>query len=85
MKRVIEILGGAQVFFGISFNIRNSFEEYLTEEPRAFLAMLESRHGGRGQPRLEDQPICRAFLAKSFFQIEATFELLNRLRSDSSL
>ena len=95
MKSVIEILGGAQILFGISFNIQDSFEEYLTEQHRAFLAMLrvveehlpelESRHGGRGRPRLEDQPICRAFLAKSFFQIEATSELLNRLRSDSSL
>lgn len=95
MKSVIEILGGAQILFGISFNIQDSFEEYLTEQHRAFLAMLrvveehlpelESRYGGRGRPRLEDQPICRAFLAKSFFQIEATSELLNRLRSDSSL
>ena len=95
MKSVIEILGGAQILFGVSFNIQDSFEEYLTEQHRAFLAMLrvieehlpqlERRHGGRGRPRLEDRPICPTFPAKSFFQIKATSELLNRLRSDSSL
>ena len=67
MERVIEVLDGAQILFGISFSIQDSFEKCLSEQHRAFLAMLESRHGGRGQPRLEDQPIYRAFLAKSFF------------------
>jgi hypothetical protein len=40
MKSVIEILGGAQILFGISFDIQDSFEEYLSEQHRAFLAML---------------------------------------------
>lgn len=95
MKSVIEILGGAQILFAISFDIQDSFEEYLSDQHRSFLAMLrvvedhlpaaEIEYRGRGRPRLEDLPICRAFLAKSFFQIEATSELLNRLKSDSSL
>jgi hypothetical protein len=39
MKSVIEILG--QILFGISFDIQDSFEEYLSEQHRAFLAMLK--------------------------------------------
>jgi len=95
MKSVIEILGGAQILFGISFDIQDSFEEYLTDQHRAFLTMLrvveehlpgvETGYRGRGRPPIDDLPICRAFLAKSFFQLETTSELLNRLRSDSSL
>jgi len=40
MKIVIEALGGAQIFLGISFNLPDSFEEYLTVERRCFIAML---------------------------------------------
>jgi transposase len=93
MKSVIEIHG--QILFGMSFDIQGSLEKYLSEQHRAFLAMLrvieehlpkfEVVRGGRGRPRVEELPILRAFLAKSFFQIEATSELVNRLRSDSSL
>lgn len=31
MKSAIEILGGAQILFGISFDIQDSFEEYLSD------------------------------------------------------
>ncbi len=40
MKSVTEILGGAQILFGISFDLQDIFEEYLTEQHRTFLAML---------------------------------------------
>lgn len=40
MKSITEILGGAQILLGISFNIQDGFEEYLNGEQRAFLSML---------------------------------------------
>ena len=95
MKSITEILGGAQILFDISFDLQDIFEEYLTEQHRAFLAMLRVieehlpilgiRYRGRGRKPYETQPIIRAFLAKSFFTIESTTDLLQRLRSDSSL
>ncbi|SIQ96576.1 hypothetical protein SAMN05920897_1203 [Alkalispirochaeta americana] len=30
MKSITEIIGGAQILFDISFDIQDSFEEYLT-------------------------------------------------------
>ena len=78
MKSVTEILGGAQILFPISFEIQDVFEEYLTEEHRAFLAMLgvieehiphyERSYKGRGRRPHQDMPIIRAFLF--FFQAE---------------
>ena len=95
MKSITEILGGAQILLGVSFNIQDVFEEYLTESHRAFLAMLrvieehlpavEKTYKGRGRTPLANQPIIRAFLAKSFFNIDTTSGLLQRLNSDSSL
>lgn len=95
MKSVTEILGGAQILFDISFDLQDSFEEYLTEQHKAFLAMLrvieehlpavENAYTGRGRKPHETQPIVRAFLAKSFFSIETTEVLLQRLKSDSSM
>lgn len=59
MKSVTEILGGAQILFDISFDLQDSFEEYLTEQHKAFLAMLrvieeylpaiENEYTGRGR------------------------------------
>ena len=40
MKSITEILGGSQMLLGISYEIQDIFEEYLTEEHRSFLAML---------------------------------------------
>jgi IS5 family transposase len=40
---------------------------------------------GRGRLPLPDVPIQRAFLAKAFFRIEQTSDLISRLKSDSSL
>ncbi len=38
VKSVTEILGGTQVLFGTSFDLQDIFEEYLTEQHRAFPA-----------------------------------------------
>lgn len=95
MESVTEILGGAQILLDISFDIQDVFEEYLSEKHRAFLHVLRVVEGqlpqtpteyrGRGRPRHPDLPIQRAMLAKSFFQIEETRDLIARLKSDSSL
>ena len=95
MKSITEIIGGAQILFNISFDIQDSFEDYLTTKHRAFLHMLQiveeyfpavaSSYHGRGRRPHDDIAIIRAFMAKSFFQIETTVALVERLQSDSSL
>ena len=95
MKSITEILGGAQILLGVSFELQDSFEEYLTDEHRAFLAMLRvvEQHlppvqlpqASRGRKRADDMPIIRAFLAKAFFRISTTSALIGRLKSDASL
>jgi len=66
-KSITEILGGAQILFNISFDLQDCFEEYITEQHKAFLAMLrvveehlpavERVYTGRGQRCHEIQPI----------------------------
>ncbi|MCP4062165.1 MAG: transposase [Gammaproteobacteria bacterium] len=95
MKSVTEILGGAQFLLGLSFDLQDIFEEYLTESHRAFLEMLrvieehlptkERVYRGKGRIPFDNLPIIRSFLAKSFFKIETNRDLLNRLKSDSTL
>jgi transposase len=95
MKSITEILGGAQILLGISFNLQDTFEEYLTNGHRAFLSILrvieehqpsvERIYKGRGRIPHEDAPMVRAYFAKSFFKIDTTAGLLQRLQSDSSL
>jgi hypothetical protein len=40
MKSIIEILGGAQTLLGISFDLDTIFEERLSPEYKAFLALI---------------------------------------------
>ena len=59
MKSVTEILGGAQFLLGVSFDLQDTFEEYLSEEQRALLVILRlieedspvrtRLYGGRGR------------------------------------
>ena len=42
MKSILEILGGAQILLGLSFDLQECFEEYLTEEYRGFLSILRA-------------------------------------------
>ena len=37
MKSITEILGGCQMVFGISYDIQEVFEAYVTDEHRAFM------------------------------------------------
>jgi hypothetical protein len=95
MKTVTEILGGAQILMGISFNLQDSFEEYLTHEHRCFLAMLRLIEEAqpniarirnvRGRIPYENEPIMRAFLARHFLRIATVEGLRNRLLNDPNL
>jgi hypothetical protein len=95
MKTVTEILGGAQILLGISFNLQDSFEEYLTVEHRSFLLMLRlieeaqpsiaMRRKPRGRIPYDNVPIMRAFLAKHFLRIATVEALRNRLLNDPNL
>lgn len=95
MRSVTEILGGAQILLGISYDIQDVFEDYLTETHRLFLSILriidellpqiETNRGGRGRKAYETVPFIRGFLAKSIFKLETNKDLINRLQVDSSL
>lgn len=95
MKTITEILGGAQILMGISFNLQDSFEEYLTEEHRCFLHMLRlieealpsvaMRRKPRGRLPYDNEPIMRAFLARIYFQISTVDGLRSRLLGDPNI
>ncbi|MGA2975981.1 MAG: transposase [Spirochaetia bacterium] len=88
MKSITEILGGAQLLFSLAFDLQETFEEYLNDEHRAFLALLRVIEGslalqervycGRGRIPYHDLPFFRAFLAKAFLQIPTTEKLTER-------
>jgi IS5 family transposase len=95
MKSITEILGGAQILLGLTYDIQDSFEEYLNAEYRAFLAMLRvveeylpplGRDGSRmGRPSYENLPFFRGFLGMSFFRVASIESLRNRLKTDANL
>jgi len=94
MKSITEILGGAQLLLGISFDLQTTFEEYLTTEQRAFLVTLrvieenvplqEQFYRGRGRIPYQDLPFFRAFIGKSLLQIPTTEKLIERLHADAN-
>jgi hypothetical protein len=94
MKSITEILGGAQLLLGVSFDLQDSFEEYLSEAQRAFLVILRlieedspvrtRLYGGRGRIPYDDQPFFRAAIGKSFLQIPTTDKLIDRLYADAN-
>jgi len=94
MKSLTEILGGSQLLLGVSFDLQDTFEEYLSEEQRAFLVLLRlieedspvrtRLYGGRGRIPYEDQPFFRAAIGKSFLQIPTTDKLIDRLHADAN-
>jgi hypothetical protein len=80
MKTITEIIGGAQSLLDVNFDLQGCFEEYLTDEYKAFLHILRvaeqfipSLHRYRnriGRPPYEFFPFIRSMLGKSFFGIE---------------
>ncbi len=95
MKSVTVILGDSQMLLGISYDIQEVFEDYLTNMHRSFLALLRliedfippinENRAVTGRKPYAMMPFIRAFLAKSFFKLESNKDLILRLQSDSSL
>lgn len=95
MKSVTEILSGSQMLLGISYDIQDVFEDYLTENHRVFLGILrviedslpyiEENRAITGRKAYALLPFIRAFLAKSFFKLTTNRDLILQLKSDSSL
>jgi len=95
MKSITEILGGCQMVFGISYDIQEVFEGYVTNEHRTFIQMLQvieeflpacDRPGSLlGRKSYDETAMIRSCLAKQFFNIATVTSLRNRLLSDPSL
>jgi IS5 family transposase len=95
MKSITEILGGCQMVFGISYDIQEIFEGYVTNEHRTFIQILQvieevlpvcDRPGSLlGRKSYDEMAMIRSCLAKQFFNIATVTALRNRLLSDPSL
>jgi len=95
MRSITQILGGCQMVFGISYDIQEVFEAYVTDEHRAFIQMLRvieeflpacDRPGSLlGRKSYDETAMVRSCLAKQFFTIGTVTSLRYRLLSDPSL
>jgi hypothetical protein len=95
MKTITEIIGGAQGLPGISFDSRDVFEEYLTDEYKAFPQTLRVPEGaqppiaggyaGTGRVPCQYRPFVRCARAECFFRISTATELIVRLKNDPNL
>ena len=95
MKTISEFIGGAQTLLPLDYEIQDCFPELLSCEHRSFLHHLRVRehlpqgsfiHRQKtGRPYGGDRKYFRAFLAKAFFDLESTKQLISRLRTDANL
>ena len=95
MKTISEIIGGAQALLDIDFNLQKCFEEQLTAQYKTFLHMLRileaaqkslyRPYAGIGRKPLQYTPFMRSIWAKSYFGINKTSDLINRLKNDPNL
>jgi len=95
MKRISDIIAGAQGLLNISFEIQHCFEEALNDRQKTFLNMLrcieehlrlpERQYAGTGRKPYKYLPFVRSQLAKNYFQIPATSMLIERLKADPNL
>lgn len=94
MKSITEILCGAQPLFNFDFGNDRIFEEYLNDEHKEFLAILqviedcvkiEEKQPRMGRPPYFNFSFFRAFLAQSFFRLDTTKDLISRLKVDCNL
>ena len=95
MKTITEVIGGAQVLLDISFDLQCCFEEKLNEQQKTFMHMLRCieehlpvlirPYAGTGRIAYQYYPFIKGQLAKSFFQIETTSKLIERLKADPNL
>ena len=96
MKTISEIIGGAQILLPLEYELQDCFPELLNYEHRSFLhhlRVIEGHlpqgafiHGQKtGRPYGGDRKYFRAFLAKAFFGLESTKNLISRLHADMNL
>ncbi|MDR1024353.1 MAG: transposase, partial [Treponema sp.] len=95
MKTISHIIAGAQALLNISFNLIDCFEEYLSDEYQTFLHMLRvieehiptliRPYAGTGRIPYQYTPFIRSFLAKGYFGIEKTSQLIQRLKGEPNL
>ena len=88
MKSIPEILGCFQMVFGISYDIQEILEEYVTGEHRNFIQILQvieeflpfCDHPGNlpGRKSYEEMAMIRLGLAKQFLKIPTVTSLRNR-------
>jgi transposase len=95
MKSITEIIGGAQGLLNISYDLQDSFEEYLTDEYKTFLHMLRvleeaqpyqyRQYAGIGRRPYQYGPFIRAVYAMRYFRIDTVKALIQRLKGDPNL
>ena len=95
MKTISQNIAGAQAILNISYELKGCFEEYLSDEYKAFLHMLRvieeqvpaliRPYAGTGRIPYRYTPFIRSFLAKRYFGIEKTRRLIQRLKGEPNL
>jgi hypothetical protein len=96
MRTIAEIIGGAQALLPLNYEIQECFEETPTQEQLSFIhhlrVLMEHAKGidpvefnNLGRPSKKNSCYFKAFLAKSFFRMETTTDLICRLKSDTNL
>ncbi|MDR2631035.1 MAG: transposase [Spirochaetaceae bacterium] len=95
MKTISQIIAGAQALLAISYDLTGCFEEYLSDEYKTFLHMLRvieeqmptliRTYAGTGRIPYQYTPFIRSFLAKGYFGIEKTSQLIQRLQGEPNL
>jgi IS5 family transposase len=95
MNTISQIIAGAQALLNISYDVTACFEEYLSDEYKTFLHMLRvieeqiptliRPYAGTGRIPYQYTPFIRGFLAKGYFGIEKTSQLIQRLKGEPNL
>jgi IS5 family transposase len=95
MKRIRDIIGGAQGLLDIGFELQQCFEESLNDQQKTFLNILrcieehielpEKLYAGTGRRPYQYLPFFRSQLAKNYFQISTNTMLIERLKADPNL
>jgi hypothetical protein len=95
MKTIAQIIGGEQALPAGSFELKECFEEYLTDEYKTFLhilrvvekytAALTIPKGGMGRPPYPLISFFRSKRAKRYFDREKTSNLMTRLQCGPNL
>jgi transposase len=95
MKTISQIIAGAQALLNIPYDLQGCFEEYLSDEYKTFPHMLRvikeqmpaliRPYAGTGRIPYQYTPFIRSFLAKGYFGIPKTSQLIQRLTGEPNL